>query len=222
MATTTTAVKENLLGNTPTNQPMWAQQLRAKFRASVAHTFVITGNVRDMADNRLTLNTYLAQLFLQRVNGKRNFDLIIYYDRSNGLRFPTPEMENLFIVEAGLGAGAPVATGGVFPAGAGAGNKVPIPKDPATAFKLIEKVLRTDRRSEQDPEHKMHTIVVIDYAESLFPAGNWAMLPDTDRDRIVTLSTAGFAVMLSRLVALSLPNGNTGPRLIQFRALGPA
>jgi transitional endoplasmic reticulum ATPase len=167
--------------------PMWSQQLRTKFKASVAHTFIITGNVRDVVDNRLTLNTYLASMFLQRVNGKRNFDLIIYYDRSNGLRFPTPAMEDLFITESGLSsAPTSAATAGVFAPGTGS-NKVPIPKDPATAFKLIEKVLRSDRRAADDLEHKLHTIVVIDYAESLFPAGNWGMLQDPDRDRIVTL-----------------------------------
>lgn len=160
----------------------WPQQLRLKFKAGIAHTFIINGNVRDLADNRLPLDLFLTRMFLQPVAGQQNFDIVVFYDRSTGLRFPNAQMEEKFKEAAGLDK-KPQATAGVFAAGASASV---LPRDPQGAFTLVERVLTSDRKNKDD-NRAMHTVFIIDYAESLFPAGNMSSLSPEDRFCIVKL-----------------------------------
>lgn len=135
----------------------------------------------EMVTNKMTLDGYLSKMFLSPIReGQRTFDLVVFYDRANGLRFPNEEMKLQFQKDAGLGAIAPPS--GVFNTGPAAGL---LPRDPASAFELIEKVLKTERKAENG--RLMHTVVVIDYAESIFPAGTWGALTSEDRFCLVKL-----------------------------------
>lgn len=160
----------------------WPQQLRLKFKAGIAHTFIVNGNVRDLADNRVTLDSFLTRMFLQPVQGQQNFDIVVFYDRATGLRFPNIQMEDKFKEAAGLDK-KPAVTAGVF---AAAANASVLPRDPSTAFTLVEKVLMAERKNKDDGR-PMHTVFIIDYAESLFPAGNMSSLSAEDRFCIVKL-----------------------------------
>lgn len=176
----------------------WHEDMRMKFRAAVSHTFLLTGNVRDFADNRLFLHRYIYKMFLDPVKkgGKSNFDLIVCFDLAQGISFPSPDMADKF-VELAMGKDSKKenkATAGVFET---ADEQVKIPRDPKSALGMIERVLKF---REDDPDRKgakrnrtgsdgreMHTLVLIDFAESIFPAGNWGQLNDTDRSCIVKL-----------------------------------
>lgn len=181
-------------------QPMilpWEQQLRMKFRAGVAHTFLLTGNVRDLADNRLFLHNYLCKIFLDPIRKgiKSTFDLIVFYDIAQGITFPDVTMQEKFLKLAGGQAPTANATAGVF--GGQSKQELKLPTDPKMALSVIEKVLKY---RDDDPDkagikikrrgpdnREMHVLVVIDYAESVFPAGNWGQLSDTDRNAIVKI-----------------------------------
>lgn len=160
----------------------WSQQFRLKFKAGIAHTYIISGNVRDLADNRVTLDFFLTRMLQQPINGHKNFDLIIFFDRATGLHFPTNEMRDLFITLAGLGK-TPSVTKNVL----GDKTDVILPRDIMTVFSHVEKILLLDRRAESDPNRKIHTAFVIDYAESIFPAGEMSSLQSEDRNCIVKL-----------------------------------
>jgi hypothetical protein len=115
---------------------------------------------------------------------KSNFDLIIFYDLAGGLRFPFPEMRETFIELVGLKKEPPKATAGMFPPQADTG--IVLPRDPAKALDMVESVLKMPDRKAPD-SRVMHTLFVIDYAESLVPAGNMAQLPPSDRYCIIKL-----------------------------------
>jgi transitional endoplasmic reticulum ATPase len=172
----------------------WEEQLRLKFRSSVSHMFVMTGNTRDLADNRLTLENYFCKIFTDPVNNERSrFDLIILYDLAQGIHFPKTandnqmeEMRELFIELAGV---KPAKGNAATPAGVFAkkeGSETVLPRDPAKAFDLIEKVLAGPVRKGADGE-PMHCVLICDFAESLAPAGTWSSLSKEDRYCIVKL-----------------------------------
>lgn len=163
----------------------WTEQLRLKFKAGIAHTFIVNGNVRDLADNRLVLEAYLTRMFMQPVGGQQNFDLVIFYDRATGLRFPNKAMEELFKDAAGLNVKAS-ATSGVANVFGTPGGVIVLPRDPGSAFTLVEKVMTAERKNKDDGR-AMHTVFIIDYAESLFPSGDMKSMQSEDRFCIVKM-----------------------------------
>lgn len=172
--------------NEPDDKPVWVEKLRVKFTSCVSHMFLITGNVRDVIDNRNTIEAYLSKLFLVQGKGSPKYDLVVFYDRANGLRFPIAEMRQRFVEEISKkdsdGKGAGKAS--VFQS-ATAAAAFDLPTDPKEAFEEVEKVLKKERVGE-DGDTK-HTVFIIDYAESLFPSGEWGMLSSEDRTNIVTM-----------------------------------
>src|ERR1035437_230340 len=162
--------------------PLWAEQFRLKFRAGVAHVFLLTGNVRDRVNNRMTLDAYLGKMFLTPTkSGVNDFDVLIFYDRANGIRFPLNEMRDTFMREVGLTT-TPTKTSGVFGATASTGQ---LPRDPVAAFDLLEKMLQADRRDSDGKQ--THTVLVIDYAETIFPSGTLGTMSGEDRHCLVKI-----------------------------------
>jgi hypothetical protein len=163
-------------------KPAWVEQLRMKFSAGVSHTFLITGNVRDLVTHRMTLDAYLAKMFLMPTeDGVQYFDMVIFYDRANGIRFPVDEMKNEFVKQIGLAAPPPQATGGVF--GSQPQEDRRLPSEPIAAFAAIEKLLKSDRKTADN--RLLHCVVIIDFAESLLPAGEWGRLTEQDRHCVI-------------------------------------
>jgi transitional endoplasmic reticulum ATPase len=177
----------------------WEQQLRLKFRAGVSTAFLLTGNIRDLADSRLLIDRYLCKMFTDPVSGKKSsFDIIIFYDIANGITFPLPEMAERFrkLVEEKKASAVPNATAGIFPAAAAVEDPKSFPKDRRKAFDLIEKALKFQKESQtisghyeprtgEDGKTEMHVLFVCDFAESVVPAGQWSSLSDDDRYCIV-------------------------------------
>lgn len=73
--------------------PNWLNDLMLKFKADIAHLFILWGNIYDVQKNMrgeyMTLYQYLAEIFEQR-------DLIMFYSLSSGLQFASEDMEKLF------------------------------------------------------------------------------------------------------------------------------
>jgi len=153
--------------------PRWAQTLAERYYSKTVSTFLLNGAVRDLqaADDGqggkrfVPLKTYLAEeLFAQR-------DLVLFYARSSGSRGGTPEMQRdlLRAVE-----GYDAMYGTEFAKG--------MPKDPARALQLLENFMRlrvSDGKS---------VAVVIDFAETLVPAGDISHMGGEDRFCLVTLT----------------------------------
>src|SRR5437667_12754558 len=113
--------------------PSWARMLAERYYTKTISTFVLHGAVRDLqpADDGkggrrfVPLRTFLSdELFGSR-------DLVVFYDRSSGVRLATPEMQKDFMAAV---AGYDTLFGTEY------GKAVP--KDPARAVQLLASYAR--------------------------------------------------------------------------------
>src|ERR671935_253473 len=152
--------------------PEWARRLAERYYTKTVSTFILHGAVRDLqpADDGkggrrfVPLRTFLSdELFGSR-------DLVVFYDRSSGIRLATPEMQKDFMAAV---AGYDTLFGTEYAKA--------VPKDPARAFPLLESYARVriaDGKS---------VAVIIDFAETVAPAGDLGYMPGEDRYSLVTL-----------------------------------
>ncbi|MCA1826644.1 MAG: ATP-binding protein [Myxococcales bacterium] len=152
--------------------PPWAKMLAERYYTKTISTFILHGAVRDLQpaeDGKggtkfTSLRTFLSdELFGTR-------DLVLFYDRSSGIRMATPEMQKDFMAAV---AGYDTLFGTEYAKA--------LPKDPSRAFPLIESYSRVriaDGKS---------VAVIIDFAETVAPAGDLGFMPGEDRYSLVTL-----------------------------------
>ncbi len=152
--------------------PPWARTLAERYYTKTISTFILHGAVRDLqpADDGkggkrfLALRAFLAdELFGSR-------DLVVFYDRSSGIRLATSEMQKDFMAAV---SGYDTLFGTEYAKA--------LPKDPGRAFPLLESYARVriaDGKS---------VAVVIDFAETVAPAGDLGYMPGEDRYSLVTL-----------------------------------
>src|SRR5256712_3908836 len=113
--------------------PHWTRMLAERYYTTTTSTFILHGAVRDLqpADDGkggrrfISLRRFLAdELFGTR-------DLVVFYDRSGGIRLATPEMQKDFMAAV---SGYDTLFGTEY---AKSG-----PQDPARAFPLLESYAR--------------------------------------------------------------------------------
>src|SRR5262244_3323469 len=163
---TTTALTSHL-----ERLPAWARELSEKYYSRNVAMFVLNGNVRDFVPVKqagssqfLSLPRFLNEaLFPQR-------DLVLTYDRGGGLSFAHPDMQADFgrALE-----GYDSFHGTNYAAG--------LPRNPDGVLNLLDNYLRL-RLME-----RKKIALVIDYAETVVPAGDVSGMPDTDRNALVIL-----------------------------------
>jgi AAA+ superfamily predicted ATPase len=152
--------------------PDWARRLAERYYTKTVSTFILHGDVRDLQPAAapgggrkfVPLRTFLSdELFGSR-------DLVAFYDRSSGIRLATPEMQKDFMAAV---SGYDTLFGTEYAKA--------VPKDPARAFPLLESYARVriaDGKS---------VAFVIDFAETVAPAGDLGFMPGEDRYALVTL-----------------------------------
>jgi SpoVK/Ycf46/Vps4 family AAA+-type ATPase len=152
--------------------PGWAKTLAERYYTKTISTFILHGAVRDLqpADDGkgghrfMPLRGFLAdELFGTR-------DLVVFYDRSSGIRLASPDMQKDFMFAV---QGYDSLFGTEYAKG--------VPKDPARAFPLLESYARVriaDGKS---------VAIVIDFAETVAPASDLGSMPGEDRYALVTL-----------------------------------
>lgn len=156
--------------------PAWVEQLSMKFNSGIAHTFIITGNVRDQVDVGKSLELYLAGLFM--ANPEVVYDIFATYDRANGLTFQAGRERFMALVRPQEETGNSLQDQLL----AKRADEELLPTEPLEVFALMEKALRA-------PRGKQHCAFIIKFAESIFPAGEWASLSPEDRNCIVKLNS---------------------------------
>lgn len=152
--------------------PEWARKLAQKYYTRTVSTFVVFGAVRDLmpiakGDDAIEFGP-LKQFFQSELFGGR--DHVIYYDRSSGIRAAVPESQQ--DLQRGL-AGYDAMYGTDF--------AKTMPRDPGRALQILENHLRmrlSDGKS---------LALVIDFAETLAPAGDLSHLSAEDRYVLATL-----------------------------------
>lgn len=153
-----------MIENRPTTMPGWADALRRRYLAGEAIQFLLHGNVHDMVAHEgrfVTLREFLIQGLL---NTK---DVILFYDASEGLSFARPEMKDKFFKALNVR----LAVVGQPPI---AGE---LPKDPARLLPLLEAYMLTPG---------VRAALVIDYAETVLPAGELGFMGRDDKANLVT------------------------------------
>ncbi|MBK7862749.1 MAG: AAA family ATPase [Archangiaceae bacterium] len=152
--------------------PPWAQKLAQKYYTRTVSTFLVYGSVRDLMpiarDDGSTEFGPLKNFLQSELFGGR--DHVVFYDRSSGIRAARPESQQ--DLQRGL-AGYDAMYGTDF--------AKTMPRDPGRALQILENYLRmrlADGKS---------LALVIDFAETLAPAGDLSHLSPEDRFVLATL-----------------------------------
>jgi len=151
--------------------PPWARELSEKYYSGVTSMFVLHGNVRDLAPwkrNGSTEFLPLQRFLREALFGSR--DLVLFYDRGGGLSFGHPDMKADF--ERSL-RGYDSFHGTSFSNG--------LPRNPDGVLNLLDNYLRLRLLD------KKKIAVVVDFAETIVPAGDSSGMPAEDRNSLVIL-----------------------------------
>jgi ATP-dependent 26S proteasome regulatory subunit len=146
----------------PELMPVWAEELSRKYRVGEASHFLLHNNIYDLTRSR---NGYISLLsFLQKemLGNKR----IVLYNRSEGISFDSEETMRSFIAQQRVA--DPLLD---FKTAA------QLPRDPARALPMIERFLYFSDR----------VAVVINFLETIFPAGEIGYMSSEDRNALVSL-----------------------------------
>ncbi len=148
--------------------PLWAEEVRKRYVSGEATLFLLHGNVHDVvaapdgSGRFVTLREFLHQFLV------RTKDVVGFYNQSQGLTFPTDEMEAQFIRTVNAGR---LIHGKqeVHP---------PVPRNTVDALELVEEYMRIPGT---------HGAMIIDFLETVAPEGNIAFMGADDRVNLVTL-----------------------------------
>src|SRR5579872_178766 len=150
--------------------PAWARELSEKYYSRSYALFVLYGNVRDLVPLRRSGSTDFVSLdeFLSSaLFGQR--DLVLHYDRG-GLAFGNPDTQSDFrrALE-----GYDTFHGSTYSAG--------LPRNPDAVLNILDNYLRLRIADGKK------IALVIDFAETIAPAGDVFGMPAEDRNSLVIL-----------------------------------
>ena len=173
--------------------PSWARELSEKYYSRSYSLFVLYGNVRDLVPMRRDDSTTfvaLDEFLFSALFGQR--DLILHYDRG-GLSFGNPASQSDFrraLEGYDSFHGTTYAQGGV-------------PRSPDAVLNLLDNYLRL-----RIADGKKIGLV-IDFAETIAPAGDVSSMPAEDRNSLVILKRwARNAAFLNADVTICLVSEN--------------
>lgn len=145
--------------------PTWAEKLRSHYLCGSAIQFLLHNNVRDLVPFRgeyVPLRTFLNEALLGPSK-----DVVVFYDLSEGIGFPTTAMRDRFFSSLTVRASI-----------LGLPGPTDLPREPRRALPMLEGFLSVPGQ---------RAGIVIDYAEALIPDGEGAMLGPDDRTNLITL-----------------------------------
>ena len=151
--------------------PAWARQLSEKYYSRTFTLFLLHGNVRDLVPAKRGAGLEFVQvpIFLeQSLFGQR--DLVILYDRGGGLKFSTPAMQTDFRN----------ALSG-YDSFHGTTYAQALPRNVDGVLAILDSYIRL-RLSDGK-----RIALVIDFAETIVPAGDVGSMSAEDRNSLVIL-----------------------------------
>jgi len=151
--------------------PPWARELSEKYYGQTLAMFVLHGNVRDLAGLRTPDAAFASIGQFLRSSLFPSRDIVMTYDRGSGLSFSDPEMQKDFrrAIE-----GYDQFHGTNF---AAAG----LPRNPDGVLGILDNYLRLRLGDGKK------VALIIDFAETIAPAGDNSSLSAEDRNALVTL-----------------------------------
>lgn len=148
--------------NTAAQLPNWANELARKYGAGEANHFLLHNNVYDLIRARNGYVSLLSFLEQELLGNKR----IVLYNRSEGITFDSDETLRAFVAQQRVA--DPLLN---------IQNASQLPRDPARALPMIERFLYFADR----------TAVILNFLETIFPAGEIGHLSSEDRTSLVSL-----------------------------------
>src|SRR5262252_4808505 len=142
--------------------PAWAEELARKYRAGEASHFLLHHNVYDLIRSRHGYVSLLSFMQQELLGAKR----ILLYNRSEGLTFDSEETLRAFVAQQRVA--DPLLD---------YKTAAQIPRDPARALPMIERFLY----------YADKVAVVINFLETIFPAGEIGYLSNDDRNTLVSM-----------------------------------
>ena len=152
--------------------PSWAQELARRYFTKTINQFLLHGNVRDLvpAEDDEGKRVYLPLREFLNDDLFAGRDVVVFYDRSDGIHFQDAESRKDF---------SRAVSGYDTLFGTEYAKK--LPKDPARVFALLDNYFRL-----RLGEGKRMALVV-DYAETVIPMSEAASYTAEDRAALVTL-----------------------------------
>jgi ATP-dependent Zn protease len=151
--------------------PAWAQELAYKYCSKTANLYIVHGNIRDFLPHKtkdnefnfVKIQDYIAEVLFG------NQDIIVFYDRSSGVNFCTPEMKKDYLARM------QGSNGGHQESGL-------LSRDPVEAFSVLEGYFS------YNVPRRRRIVLIIDYAETIVPNTDISRYTDEDRYCLVTLN----------------------------------
>ena len=174
--------------------PEWARTLQRRLRQRGTNSFILHGpGVRDIHPLGARRHGTISEFLGETIFGDRA--VIVLYDRGSGIRFTDPAAEQDF--RTVLKAYDKV----------GGTNLAQIqPRDPDRALQILETYLQYQLK--ENP--RFSAAFILDFAETVAPAGDPGQLPVEDRNSIVTLRRwAADPLFLQRQVTFCLISEST-------------
>jgi len=157
--------------STPAQLPEWAQTLSEKYYSRTLSMFVLNGNVRDLVPlerNGTVEHVSLLPFLNSALFGRR--DLILTYDRGGGLSFANPDMQADFRT----------ALSG-YDSYHQTSYAQALPRNPDGVLNLLDNYLRLRIADGKK------IALIIDFAETIAPAGDISGMSPDDRNALVIL-----------------------------------
>lgn len=181
--------------------PSWAQELSYKYCSKTANLYIVHGNIRDFLPHKMNegeFNFVKIQDYVSEVLfGNR--DIIVFWDRSSGVSFCSPEMHRDYMKTMRER----------FPDTA---DDELLSADPAIAFRMLERYFLLNI------PQKKRIVMIIDYAETILPASDVAKLDEADRYCFVTLNRWSHDPVFTRgdvsVLLLSENLADLNPRIV--------
>jgi AAA+ superfamily predicted ATPase len=142
--------------------PGWAAEIARKYRASEASHFLLHHNINDLVPSRQGYVSLLAFLQQELLSNKR----LVLYNRSEGINFDSDETLRAFVTQQRVA--DPLLD---------VKRASQLPRDPARALPMIERFLFYSDK----------VAVVVNYVETIFPAGELGHLSSDDRNTLVSI-----------------------------------
>ncbi len=156
------------MSTTPEALPPWARQLSEKYYSGAFAMFVLHGNVRDLVRGDATEFVPLPRFLNETLFGQR--DLILTYDRGGGISFAKSAMQADF--RAALAG---------YDSFHGTAYAQALPRNPDGVLNLLDNYLRLRLLDGKK------IALIIDFAETIAPAGDVSSMPAEDRNALVIL-----------------------------------
>jgi AAA+ superfamily predicted ATPase len=150
--------------------PVWAQELANKYGSRTANLYILHGNIRDYLPHKKKEDEFTftrVQEYISEVLFG-NQDIIAFYDRSGGVTFCEDEMESDYRKTMAKWHPSEETDPEDF-----------ISADPEKSLPHLEKYFLS--RIPRDKRESCRMVLIIDYAETVVPAGDLIRLSDTDR-----------------------------------------